>query len=108
MKQAFTVSVYIKSEGHQDNHGSWVPGGEEFVKNIDCDMQPYSQELLLKHYGYNIEVNKRFFIDGFEPNIKIGTLLKYVNKQGITEIYEVKSIPWNDGYMEVFALGVQE
>ena len=93
MKQDFTAGIYIKTEGYQDSHGSWIPGGEELVKNIDCDIQPYSQELLLKEYGYNIEVNKRIFIDDFEPDIKIGTILKYVNKQGVTEVYEVKAIP---------------
>lgn len=107
MKQDFTVSIYVKGEGHNTSRG-WVPGEDEHVKDIDCDIQPYSRELLLKNYGYDIEVNKRFFIDEFQPSIKIGTLLKYVNKQGTTEVYEVKSIPWDDGYMEVFALGIQE
>lgn len=106
MKCDFTVGIYVKTEGYQDSHGSWVPGGEQFVKNVDCDIQPYSQELLLKDYGYDINVNKRIFIDDFETSIKIGTILKYLNKQGVTEVYEVKAIPWDDGYMEVACLGV--
>lgn len=108
MKQDFTIGIYNKTEGHKDSHGSWVPGGEQHIKDIDCDIQPYSQTLLLKDYGYNIEVNKRIFIDGFEPDIKIGTILKYVNKQGKAETYEVKKIPWDDGYMEVMCLAIQE
>ncbi|AZV58832.1 hypothetical protein [Clostridium sp. AWRP] len=106
MKCDFTVGIYVKTEGHQDSHGSWVPGGENKVKDIDCDIQPYSQELLLKKYGYDIKVNKRIFIDDFEPSIKIGTILKYLNKQNQTEAYEVKSIPWDDGYMEVMCLAI--
>lgn len=106
MKQDFTIGVYSKTEGYKDSHGSWVPGEENKVKDIDCDIQPYSQELLLKDYGYDIKVNKRIFIDGFETSIKIGTILKYLNKQGVTEVYEVKAIPWDDGYMEVACLGV--
>lgn len=103
MLENFTVGLYVKTEGHNTGTG-WVPGTDERVKDIDCDIQPYSQELLLKNYGYNIEVNKRIFIEGFEPDIKIGSILKYLNKQGVTEVYEVKSIPWDDGHMEVMAL----
>ncbi|MCH3962688.1 MAG: hypothetical protein LKE46_00200 [Clostridium sp.] len=108
MLQNFTVGIYVKTEGHQDSHGSWVPGEDQHIKDIDCDIQPYSQELLLKEYGYNIEVNKRIFVDYYEPLIKIGIILKYVNKRGETEVYEVKAIPWDDEYMEVACLELQE
>lgn len=107
MKQDFTVGIYVKGEGHNTSRG-WVPGKDEHIKDIDCDIQPYSQELLLKEYGYDIKVNKRIFIDDFESSIKIGTIIKYVNKQGVTEVYEVKAIPWDDGYMEVMCLAIQE
>lgn len=101
------VGVYIKENGHKDSHGSWVED-ENFVKNIDCDIQPYSTQLLLNQYGYNIEVNRRIFIDHYDSDIQIGTILKYVNPQGNIENYEVKVIPWDDGYMEVAVYGVQE
>lgn len=107
MLQNFTVGVYIKTEGHQDSHGSWVPGGEEHVKDIDCDIQPYSQELLLKDYGYNIEVTNRIFCD-LDTDIKIGTILKYKDKWNQDKSYEVrKIIPWDD-YMEVMVFELQE
>lgn len=106
MRQDDVVTIYTKTVGHKDAHGSWVPGSNEPLKDINCDVQPYSKELLLKQYGYDIEVNKRIFIDGFEPNIKIGTTLKYINNQGNTETYEVKGIPWDKGHMEVVCLGI--
>ncbi|QCH29256.1 hypothetical protein [Clostridium tyrobutyricum] len=107
MLENFTVGLYVKTEGHNTGTG-WVPGTDEYKKDIDCDIQPYSQELLLKDYGYDIKVNKRIFIDYYEPLIEIGTIIKYVNKRGKTEVYEVKAIPWDDEYMEVACLAVQE
>ncbi len=101
------VGIYIKGNGEKDSHGSWVEN-EVFVKNIYVDIQPYSTQLLLNQYGYNIEVNKRVFIDHYDSDIKIGTVLKYENLEGVTESYEVKVIPWDDGYMEVMAYGLQE
>ncbi|MBV4417123.1 hypothetical protein [Clostridium tyrobutyricum] len=107
MLENFTVGLYVKTEGHNTGTG-WVPGTDEHKKDIDCDIQPYSQELLLKDYGYDIKVNKRIFIDYYEPLIEIGTILKYVNRRGETEVYEVKAIPWDDEYMEVACLAIQE
>jgi len=74
--------------------GITIPGVLTLTKTIDCDMQPYSAELLLKNYGYNIEVTKRFFIDDIS-GIKIGTILMYG-----AEKHEVKKIiAWD--YFEV-------
>lgn len=104
MLKNYKVSIY-NPNGHKDTHGGWVDD-PPYVKEIYVDIQPYSTQLLLNQYGYNIEVNKRIFVDYYDPDIKIGTILKYVNKQGKTESYEVKVIPWDDGYMEVICFGV--
>ena len=85
--------------------GIAIPGELGWIKEMDCDMQSYSKELLIKQYGYDIEVNKRFFMD-FDPNIKIGTILKYTNSQNNVETYEVKKIPWDKPIMEVICLGI--
>jgi hypothetical protein len=78
--------------------GVTIPGALAFARNIDCDMQPFNTELMLKTYGYNIEVSNRFFIDDIS-GIEIGTILKVGN-----ETHEVKKIlKWN--YYEVFTLG---
>lgn len=78
--------------------GITIPGAPTLIRSIDCDMQPYSTELLMKNYGYDIPVTKRFFIDDI-ADIDIGTVLK-VN----TDRHEVKKIvPWDD-YFEVFTL----
>lgn len=62
-------------------------------------MQAFSSELLLKNYGYNIEVTKGFFINDI-ANIKIDTILKFG-----AENYEVKKIiPWD--YFKVMTLEV--
>lgn len=77
-----------------------------WLKDMCLDIQPYSSALLLKNYGYNIEVNKRIYVDHFDSNIKIGTILKYKDKYGVDTSLEVKAIPWDDGYMEVMGLAI--
>lgn len=94
------VSIYNKEEGSQNEYGAWVDGNYKFIKSKFVDIQPYSTELLLKDYGYNIEVTKRIF-DEVDDDIKIGTILRYKDEK-----YEVrKIIPWND-YMEVMCYGI--
>jgi len=84
--------------------GITTPGVLAWVRDADVDIQPYSTALLIKQYGYNIEVNKRVFID-FDPNIKIGTVFYYTNPQNVLEKYEVKTII-NWDYLECACLGV--
>ncbi|HBV88312.1 MAG TPA: hypothetical protein DEF42_17105 [Desulfosporosinus sp.] len=100
----YKVGIYTKGETTKVG-GIAIPSTLSWIKDIDCDMQSYSKELLLKNYGYDIEVNKRFFMD-FDPNIKIGTVLYYTNSQNIVEKYEVKKIPWEEPIMEVICLGI--
>ena len=105
MLKNYNVDIYNKATGQKVN-GISIPGALTWVKNIYCDLQSYSTELLLKDYGWNIEVNKRIFIDYFDSDIKIGTVIKYENTQSIIESYEVKKfIPYSN-HMEVFALGI--
>ena len=105
MLYGYKVSVY--SRGEATKVGGISISGELFwIKDVDCDMQSYSKELLIKQYGINIEVNKRFFMD-YNPNIKLGTILYYTNLQSNVETYEVKAIPWDDEpTMEVICLKV--
>jgi len=98
------VSLYSRGESTKVG-GICIPGESSWIKDINCDMQSYSKELLLKQYGYDIQVNKRIFMD-FDPEIKIGTILYYTNSQNNVEKYEVKAIPWEDNIMEVICLGV--
>ena len=84
--------------------GITIPGVLAWVRDADVDLQPYSTALLIKQYGYNIEVNKRIFMD-FDPDIKIGTVFYYTNPQGTLEKYEVKTII-NWDYLECACLGV--
>lgn len=104
MIKNFKVGVYNKT-GDKDQHGGWVEEST-WVKDIYLDIQPYSTVLLLKNYGYNIEVNKRIYVDHFDSAIMIGTILKYTDKYGNDISLEVKAIPWDDGYMEVMCLAV--
>lgn len=94
------LGVYIKANGHQDSHGSWITEST-YLYDIDVDLQPYSTQLLIKQYGYDIEVTNRIFYEGNDSNIIIGTLLKEKISDMITQTYEVKQIiPW-DTYMEI-------
>ena len=97
----YSVDIYNKTAGEKVN-GIFIPGVLTYVKTVDVDIQPYSQTLLLKDYGYDIECNKRIFMD-MDSSIKIGTVFYYVNFQGVTEKYETKAlINWD--YLEVIAL----
>lgn len=97
-----TVSIY-NNIPIPDGYGGQL-SNPTYIKDIDIDIQPYNSALLLKNYGYNIEVNKRIYIDYFDSDIKIGTILKYKDKYGVDTSVEIKAIPWDDGYMEVMGL----
>ena len=105
MLKGFSVAVWNHAAGTKVN-GIYIPGTLAKVKDIDVDLQPYSKALLLKNYGYDIEVNKRIYIDHFDSDIKIGTILKYTDKYNVNISLEVKAIPWDDTWMEVFGLGI--
>lgn len=97
------VGIYNRLPSTKVN-GVVIPSTPTWVKDINCDIQPFSTALLLKQYGYNIEVNKRIFME-FDSAIKIGTILYYTNPQSVLEKYEVKTIV-NWDYLEVMALGI--
>lgn len=99
------ISICSKdtNSGHLDDMGVWVED-LNVIKTIWVDIQPYSQERLLRQYGIDVEVNKRIFIDHEDSDIKVGRYIQYTNKQNIVETYEIKAIPWDDGYMDVMAL----
>lgn len=99
----YSVSIYNKGASTKVN-GITIPGVLSYVRDVTCDIQPYSTALLLKDYGYNIEVNKRVFLD-MDSTIKIGTVLFYTNLQRIVKKYEVKVvIEWD--YLELACLEV--
>jgi hypothetical protein len=79
--------------------GITIPGVLAWVRDVMCDVQPYSAELLLKTYGYNIACTKRFFIDD-GADIAIGTVLMI----GTTKHEVKKVIVWD--YLEVMTLEV--
>ena len=81
----YSVGVWNRLPSTKVN-GITIPGALVLIKTIDVDMQPYSTELFIRQYGYNIEVTKRFFIEDVS-DIKIGTVLQYG-----TEKHEVKKI----------------
>lgn len=99
----YNVAIYNRGASTKVN-GITIPGVLTYVKDVMVDIQPYSTALLLKDYGYSIEVNKRIFAD-YDSAIKLGTVFYYVNLQGVTEKYEVKQIiQWD--YIEVMCLGI--
>jgi len=103
MFDVYKVGIYNKAPGTKVD-GIFIPGVLSWVKDIMCDVQPYSRALLLKNYGYDIECTKRIFME-FDANIKIGTGLYYTNPQLVVEKYEVKTII-NWDYLELACLGI--
>jgi hypothetical protein len=95
----YSVGVWNRGPSTKVN-GVTIPGVLAWVRDTDVDMQPYSQELLIKAYGYDIPVTKRFFIEDV-TDIQIGTILMYG-----TEKHEVKKVlAWD--VFEVMTLEAQ-
>lgn len=92
-----TLELWNMTEGHKGTNNIWVKGSEEPVKNIDCDIQPYSSDLLKKEYGYDEECTKRIFTD-LDMNIKMGSVLK--DKIKNIDYLVNRIIEWDD-YMEL-------
>lgn len=102
MYKNYTVGIWNRGPSTKVG-GITIPGVLAWVKDANVDIQPYSTALLLRDYGYSIEVNKRIFMD-FDIDIKIGTVFYYTNPQEILEKYEVKTII-NWDYLELACLG---
>jgi hypothetical protein len=93
------LQVYTMTEGYKDEDNIWIEGKLEYLKAIVADVQPYSQDLLKKQYGFDIEVTKRVFCD-LDLNIVIGSVFKL----DANNIWEVRKIIQWDDYMELMCL----
>lgn len=92
------IDIWNIGEGYKDDDGIYHEGGLQYSKTLMVDVQPYSTERLKKDYGYEIDVNKRIFMD-LDDSIQINTVIKYKGNS-----MEVKKyLEWDD-YMEVFCL----
>lgn len=92
-----SLELWNITSGHKGTNNVWIKGSEEPVKNIDCDVQPYSSELLKKEYGCEEECTKRIFMDP-DANIKMGSILKD-NVKKISYLVN-RVIDWDD-HMEL-------
>ncbi|WP_010236277.1 hypothetical protein [Clostridium arbusti] len=100
-----TYALWNKGQGSINSHGDYVTT-DIFIKNIDLDKQPYNKELLLKTYGYDVDVTNRLFYEhyGVDEDIKINSILKTTDD---TEEYEIrKFIRW-DTYTEIFVYQIK-
>lgn len=85
--------------------GISVVNQDTYIKDIDVDLQPYNTALLLKNYGYNIEVTNRIFCE--DTDIVIGNRLNDIDDRGnVKHIYQVQKIIVWDTYSEIFVLEV--
>ena len=102
----YTVGIWNKGPSSKVN-GITIPGVLTWIKDInDVDIQPYNKSLAMKNYGYDIECNRRLYIDNFDSVINIGTILRYTDGYGKVINLSVKAIPWDDGYIEIICLEV--
>lgn len=76
------IKIYRKTPGRYDENDIYIPGEPKFIKIIECDVQPYSDELLYKNYGYKEQVTKRVFCDNDEE-IKKGDIVEYKDNEYI-------------------------
>lgn len=96
-----TYALYSYNPGSKNSHGDWSTGEPVFIKNIDVDRQPYNKALMLKQYGYDIDVTDRLLYEyfGVDEDIKINSILKDV----VTgDEYEIRKIIAWDTYTDLF------
>lgn len=87
---------YDESKTTMDDYGDRIPVIPDFIKTLKGNIQPYSNELLLKNYGYDIHCTNIFYYRRIDNEIMIGYFLKYKN-----EWYKIiKVISWKK-HMEV-------
>jgi hypothetical protein len=94
------IEIFAKGETTKNIYGGTVIGQSIYIKTILGDVQPYSKELLVKEYGYDIQVSNRVFID-LDSLVTEGKILKYKNVD-----YEIKKIIEWDDYMELMIYGI--
>lgn len=89
------INLTITREGTTDEMGIHQPGATEVIREISCDIQPYSRDLAYRDYGFNEDVTYRIFCDPDPWNdLKIGGYVEYQDKQ-----YQIKKIiPWEDAW----------
>ena len=89
-------NVILKNttDGSSDEYGGYIPGVET-TETFIADVQPFSHELMLKKYGYDMQVTRLMFCEPNE-NIKIGSIITFKDKD-----YLVVKIPWDDDHYEV-------
>ncbi|MEC1780073.1 hypothetical protein [Schinkia azotoformans] len=85
----------VITEGYRDEFSIYHEPQFGTVKTVMGDVQPYSQEMAKRQYGFDINVSNRVFLD-FEPLIRVGTKMKH---NDITYIVK-KIIDW-DTFMEL-------
>lgn len=105
MSDNITVGIWNKGPTTKVN-GITIPGILVLSETIDVEIQPYTTSLLLKDYGYNIEVDRRVFYSEFDANMKVGTVIKYIDKYGVDTSLTIKLIPWDDDHMELTGLRI--
>ena len=85
--------------------GVSIVNQDNYIRDIDVDLQTYNTALLLKNYGYNIEVTNRIFYE--DTDIIIGNRLKDIDSSGnVKHIYQVQKVITWDTYQEIFTLEV--
>lgn len=90
------LNLLTNTEGYIDDWGIYHEGTESVLKTIDCDIQPYSGELLYREYGYQEQVTKRVFCD-IDDDIKVGMFVTDSNEK---KYKIIKVIDWDD-YLDV-------
>lgn len=91
-----SLNLLTTTAGYLDDWGVYHEGEESVLKTIQCDIQPYSSELLYREYGYQEQVTKRVFCD-LDSDIKNGISVIDANNN---RFKIVKIIEWDD-YMDV-------
>lgn len=90
-----TIELYSSGDDVRNDAGIVITSAPLYIKNIECDIQPYSKDLLYKNYGYQVDCTKRVFCE-IDNDVKLGCIIKYNS----INYKIVKIIEW-DTYIEV-------
>lgn len=88
-----TIELLGFTEGYVDDNGIYIKGTETTLKTIECDVQPYSSQLLYQDYGYQEQCTKRVFLEP-DNDFMVGKKIRYNGK--LFKI--VRVIEWDSYY----------
>lgn len=71
------LEIYDTKKGHLTSSGVWVEEEQNILlESIPCDIQPYTNDLAYKQYGYDGNVSYKIFCNN-NRNLKLNNIIGF-------------------------------